>query len=341
MFGRFLFVGALVTSLVLGASVSKAADVLPWVKGSTTVAVLPDTQVYVMKHPELFIAQTKWIAEHAQERNIVYVLHLGDIVNNNNKPQWKVAQRAMSQLDGVVPYAVAPGNHDYGPGGNAATRDTLLNEYFPVQKYEKWPTFGGVFEQEKLDNSFHTFRIGQQDWLVLALEWGPRDAVVNWAERVLQKHPRHKAILITHAYLYFDGTRYDHTQAQRQSWNPHWYKTPGGVNDGEELWQKLVKRHPQMMLTLNGHVLGDGLAYLKSRGDHGNVVHQMLVNYQMKPRGGEGYLRLIEFLPDGETVQIKAYSPPLDKYKTDKDNQFSLKLQSSELAPAPQKPGDR
>ena len=52
----------------------------------------------------------------------------------------------------------------------------------------------------------------------------------------------------------------------------------------------------------------------------------MLVNYQMKKEGGEGFMRLVEFLPDGKTVQIKAYSPSLDQYKTDPQNQFVLEL---------------
>jgi hypothetical protein len=39
-----------------------------------------------------------------------------------------------------------------------------------------------------------------------------------------------------------------------------------------------------------------------------------------------GYLRLLEFLPDGETVQVKTYSPFLNKYMTDPEQQFVLKL---------------
>jgi hypothetical protein len=302
---------------------------LPWVEGSTTLVVLPDTQVYAARYPELFEAQADWIVANRESRNIAYVLHVGDIVNDNDPPQWEVARRSLARLDGVVPYALAPGNHDYGPGGNAATRDTLLNEYFPSSVYADWPTLGGLYEEGRLDNSFHRFRIGSQDWIVVALEWGPRDEVVAWADQVLSAHPDCLAIVITHAYLYFDGTRYDHAKQPQQQWNPHSYGTaqlPGGVNDGEQLWQKLVRRHAGVMLTVNGHVLADGLGYLPSQADHGNVVHQMLVNYQMNEMGGEAYLRLLEFLPGGETVQARSYSPYLDRYKTDPQNQFVFKL---------------
>jgi hypothetical protein len=282
-----------------------------------------------MKFPELFHAQADWIVKHKDDRKIAYVLHEGDIVNNNNEPQWDVAKAALSKLDGVVPYALAPGNHDYGPNGSADTRDTLLNQYFSADEHAKWPTFGGVFEKGKLDNSYHTLKIGDRDWIILALEWGPRNETVAWANEVLDKHPQHLGIVVTHAYLFSDGTRYDHTKAEKQSWNPHEYKTKqkgGSVNDGEELWQKLVKDRPQMRFALNGHVLNDGLGYLASEGAEKHTVHQILANYQMKEKGGEAYLRLMEFLPDGETVQVKSYSPALDQYKTDADNQFTLKL---------------
>ena len=68
------------------------------------------------------------------------------------------------------------------------------------------------------------------------------------------------------------------------------------------------------------------MGFLTSKGEHGNLVHQMLVNYQMQPLGGEGYLRLLEFLPDGQTVQVKSYSPFYEQYKTDEQNQFIFKL---------------
>ena len=44
-----------------------------------TLAVLPDTQFYAKDHPEIFDAQTAWLARNAAERRIVFVLHEGDI----------------------------------------------------------------------------------------------------------------------------------------------------------------------------------------------------------------------------------------------------------------------
>jgi hypothetical protein len=303
-----------------------------FVPGSWTLVVLPDTQVYAQNYPELFEDQTRWIVENKDRHNIKYVLHLGDIVNNNTALiQWTNARAAMSILDGVVPYAIVPGNHDYGPGGSASDRSTYFNEFFPLTNYLSWPTFGGVMEPNKLDNSYHLFSAGGVDWLILALEWGPRNGAASWASQIASNYPAHKKILITHAYMYFDDTRYDWaTKGAVQRWNPHAYGTAndvGGTNDGEELWEKVVKVHPNFVMVFNGHVLNDGLGRLSSTNEHGDVVHQMLVNYQMKALGGEAFLRLVEFHPDGKTVQVKAYSPYYGTYKTDAENQFSLTLE--------------
>src|SRR5690606_15582566 len=129
----------------------------------------------------------------------------------------------------------------------------------------------------------------------------------EWANEVVARYPDHHAILITHAYLYSDGTRYDWAARGRdQTWNPNAYgigtdpeQNRHGVNDGEALWQKLVSRHPQFVFTFNGHVLHDGIGHLESRGAGGSVVHQMLVNYQCgvtpdRRNGGGGFLRLVE-----------------------------------------------
>lgn len=303
---------------------------LPFVEGSFTIAVLPDTQMYCERWPEHFHSQADWIVANKDRHNIQFVVHLGDITNRNTPPQWEVAQASMKKLDGVVPYSLALGNHDLGPGGNCTTRETYLNEYFPLSVAEKSPTLAGLMDERRLDNSYHTFSAAGRKFLVLALEFGPRDEVVAWADAVVANHPDHWVLLTTHAYMYFDDTRYDWAKyGVKQKWNPHSYgtsKLDGGTNDAQQLWDKLIVKHKNFFMTLNGHVLEDGLGRLSSENPAGGQVHQMLVNYQMKKEGGEGYLRLVEFLPDGKSVQIKAYSPSLDHYKTDEQNQFVLEL---------------
>ncbi len=292
--------------------------------GSWSLAVLPDTQVYAETYPGVFDAQTAWIRHNAASRNLRYVLHLGDITNRNNPEQWQNAYNSMKLLHGSVSYALAPGNHDYGPGGNAATRDTYLNQYFKPEEYLAQNPNVGLFEPNKIDNSYHRFEAGGKRWIVIALEWAPRDEAVAWANEVMAKHSDHIGILITHAYMFSDSTRYDWSKG-RQSWNPHGYQTPGTKNDGEQLWQKLVSRH-RFAMTLNGHVLNDGTGFLVSQDRLGRDVPQILANYQMRPMGGSAYLRVMEFQPDGKTVRMKAYSPIYHRYIPRSDHSFEFKI---------------
>jgi len=79
-------------------------------------------------------------------------------------------------------------------------------------------------------------------------------------------------------------------------------------------------------LTFNGHVIGDGLSRLTTATPGGRDVHQILVNYQMRPNGGDGWLRLLEFKADGQTLAIYDYSPVLAQRNESEQNQFQLKL---------------
>ena len=300
---------------------------------SFMLAVLPDTQYYSLNWPGIFTAQTSWIAANAQRLRIPYVLHLGDIVDLNTPVEWERAAEAMWLIEGIVPYALTTGNHDMGPYGNATTRYTLLNEYFSYDRTASWTSFGGAFETGKLENTYHYFSAGGRDYIVIALEWGPRDEAVAWADGVMTRHPDHYGILVTHAYMNNNDFRYDVTDTSRsQLYNPHHYGTAGSVNDGEQLWQKLVRRHAFVMV-LNGHVLGDGTGYLASVTDKGNTCHQMLSNYQFRQLGGEGYMRLLEFMSDGRTVKVYSYSPLYDFFLTEPDQNLTLILDVPQRPP--------
>lgn len=301
--------------------------VAPFVPGSWTIAILPDIQHYSEDFPGVLRLQTRWIAENKDKQNLVYVLQNGDITNRSSNREWKNAQEGFSILDSVVPYAIVPGNHDYEPRGSARTRDTKLNDYFPPSRFQDWPTFGGTMEEGRIENNFHLFEAGGRKWIVVGLEWAPRDKTLTWLDGLLRKYADRKAIVFTHAYMYNDSTRHDWAKkGTKQKWNPHAYKTPGMINDGEEIWQKVIRKHPNVFMVMNGHVLGDGLGFQVSKGDHGNLVNEMLVNYQMQKVGGGGWLRLLEFWPDGKTVQARTYSPLYERFNTSEDNQFTMQI---------------
>jgi hypothetical protein len=293
--------------------------------------LLPDTQNYSASYPEIFQSQTAWAAENA--KNIAFVLQQGDITNNNSEKQWAVASKAFSLMDGKVPYTFVPGNHDIGDGGKSNVRNTdLMNRFLPYEKYSKMSLFGGAFETGKMDNTWHTFKAGGIKWLILSLEFGPRNKVIDWAKSVIESHPHHKIIINTHAYMYSDDTRMG--EGKGHKWLPQNYglgKDEGGdaVNNGDQLWEKLVKWYPGIIFVFSGHVLNDGTGLLVSEGVHGNKVYQILANYQSgvegSENGGNGFLRIISIDVRNSELSVKTYSPYLKKYKTEPDQQFSFK----------------
>ena len=81
--------------------------------------------------------------------------------------------------------------------------------------------------------------------------------------------------------------------------------------DGEELWQNLVSRHENFILTLNSRVLRECPSRLTSIPPGGCDFHQILVHFQTKPHGGNCWLRLMELTAQG-TVEVCDDSPTLD-----------------------------
>ncbi len=300
-------------------------------ESSFMMILLPDTQNYAAAYPEIFNSQTAWIAENA--RKISFVLHQGDITNNNTELQWKIAVGAFSMIDRKVPYTFVLGNHDIGDNGKANVRNTdLFNHFLPYEKYSRMSSFGGALESGKMDNTWHTFRAGGLNWIILSLEFGPRNKVLDWAAGIIKAHPKHKIIINTHAYMYSDDTRMG--EGKGHKWLPKDYglgKDTGSeaVNEGEQMWDKLVKNYPNILLVFSGHVLNDGTGLLVSEGVHGNKVYQMLANYQSgvegSEKGGNGFLRMISVDTKASTISVKTYSPYLDEYKTDPSQKFIFK----------------
>jgi hypothetical protein len=220
-----------------------------------------------------------------------------------------------------------------GVPDNERTVQVLAEQEAPItgQGIALDPLTGGLVGIDRAAKRIVFFErwAGGRDFLVLVLEFGPRRDVVRWANEVVAKHPRHEAILVTHAYMYNDDIRFDWAgRGKEQSWNPHSYPfadaTHHDIKDGEQLWQNLVGRCGTFSLTFNGHVLGDGLGRTTTDDASGRPVNQMLVNFQMRPKGGDGWLRLVE-LKRGGAVEVCDYSPYRDQHNDSPQNRFQLR----------------
>ena len=292
-----------------------------------SIVLLPDTQYYSESYPAVFTSQTQWIVDNEDALRISFMLHEGDITDNNIVSHWNNADTSLSILDGEVPYVLSVGNHDTGSNGSAATRDlTLFNSYFPVSRF---PSVRGIQQTGHMENSYHHFTTGGIDWLVIALEFGPRVKVLDWANTVVTNHPNRRVIIVTHNYMQNDDTRV----GTGEGGNPHNYALCSSAtgleacNDGEEMWTNFVKLHENISFVFSGHITGDGVGTLVSTGNNGNKVYQMLADYQRPVGGidgGGGYLRIVTFCPVQQKVSVQTYSPYLDRYDTAPDQQFEF-----------------
>ena len=294
--------------------------------------LVPDTQYYAEKFPEVMHSQADWIVKNAE--NIDLVIQQGDLTQNNNTEEWKVARAAFVKLDGKVPYVVGVGNHDMGsePRKFADVRNTeLFNTYFPYETMSQLPAFAGVMEQGKMDNAYYLLEAGGNKWMVLTLEFGPRNSVLEWANKIVAQYPDRTVILNTHSYMYSDSTR----QGPGDSWRPQAYgigkdSLENTVNDGEEIWRKFVKKHANIRFVFSGHVLNTGVGSLISVNEAGIPVYQFLANYQQGVRGqtengGNGYLRIMDLDLRKNILRMKTYSPYLDDYKKEEAHDFTIK----------------
>lgn len=319
-------------------------------EGTATLVVLPDTQYY---YPDQgrgnlahWLAQMNWIRNNAETHNILYVLHLGDITDGNDngavhREQWELARTVCEGILERAPLALSTGNHD----GDGNDRNTLFSEpaYFGSgSPYAEQASLVETMEEGRYENSLHFFDIGERGWMILSLEWGISEEAMAWAESVLTRYPERLAIVLTHAYLFRDSSRYDWSLMgeaetdERQRGNPLGY---GGIqtessssHDGQDLWDEVLRRHANVRLVLNGHVSRSGQGKRVSVGDHGQVVHQHLINYQHWFSDGGGRMRVYRVGADGETVEAISFEAATGELISGQDQQFRFALLEDPLA---------
>lgn len=310
-----------------------------------TLVALPDTQHYARDYPEVLERVVDWIIAHRSTHRILFVGHLGDIVDANVHPQWRNAHHSLYQLYRErIPFALTTGNHDihavvyphnqvdaahdHAGFWDLPGRGSLINQYFEYRDY-RHSEARGFFSLGCIENSWQTITTPTGKLLVLALEYGPRAEVINWANDVVDQHADKMAIVLIHEWLFEDGTRYDwavHGTGQRLTAKGTAFGRHCRVLDAEEIWQRLIVGHTNIRLVLCGHI-GKGSTYQAASRPGGSTVHQLMSNYTPKwGYGGGGYIRLLRFLPDKRTLQVRTYSPWYDDELTDSQSRFDIAL---------------
>ncbi|MBO4648393.1 MAG: metallophosphoesterase [Lentisphaeria bacterium] len=299
-----------------------------------TMIVVPDVQAYTERprnHGILDIMNA-WIVDSVEPLKIQQVLFTGDLVYRNDqnrltpdknsllgKEQWKAFSRLMERLDGRVPYILCTGNHDYGHN-TSENRHTWFNEFFPTDRnpQTRKQLIGcnyNAFDITTLETSAYEFTAPAPDnrkFLVITLQFAPTDADLKWAKK-LADQPRfknHIGIVLTHSYLRYTGERIEKEK---------YVLSKQGGNPGEQIFQKLVYPAKNIRLVVCGHIAAPdkwerGIAFSTAKNSSGKTVAQMAFNTQaigggFHGSGGDGWLRILEFMPDRKTVKATTYSP--------------------------------
>ena len=176
------------------------------------------------------------------------------------------------------------------------------------------------FEKEDAHHSlsmpvYHTaaYEFETDTWgklLVVSLEFAPRDEAIEWARQLTgkPKYKNHKVILLTHSYMSPEAVR--HVKED--------YKV-SPANYGQAIWDKLVYPSQNICMVICGHeceiVDYEGqVSFRTDKNKFGKQVSQMMFNAQIADgqwhgNGGDCWLRLMEFLPDGKTISVRTFSP--------------------------------
>lgn len=317
-----------------------------------------------------FVVHVGDMVEHGDGSAINYPANYGVAQNI----EWLNAVEAMDILDATgVPFGVCIGNHDYDNYGTAceiplASTPSCWKKYFgPESNYFRGkPWYGGASDKagytssgngpEKWGyhppkgtpcnyglSSYQFFSGGGRKFLHLCLELEAGDAALRWAQEVLNSHREYATIVTTHSYL--SPPRWDDNNPPlaHPAWRnrAHWLVgSPGGYNDADSLWTKLIAPNDQIFLLLCGHSYdwarrvetpsgevagvskGENIRIDKNKAGH--PVYQVLTDYQgnttLGSRGGDGWYRFMQF--DMESRHIHFYT--LNAYKTMKSGPKTL-----------------
>jgi len=274
--------------------------------------IIPDTQDVCTKYPERYLHMMHQIISHSTEWNIKKILHLGDLVNwGEDLSQWQNHEPVINLLENSeIPYLIAIGNHDYGKSTLPQRNSTAFNNF--TNRYVNKSYVVSIYEKNKTENMCTRLEIDGYKFIFLALEFGPSDEVLAWANQILTQYEDHLALVITHSYLYTTGER----TKPGDRHNPKNYREFTNTNDGEDIWHKCIKKHKNIIAVFSGHHIPENIAYRFDQGEKGNIIFQSFQNWQCAPYGGDGRFRLMTFDINNRCITLKTYNPNTDEFET-------------------------
>ncbi len=282
-------------------------------------AVIGDTQKVALYYPENFKKIYEYIYDNIEAKNIEMVIGLGDITDtlddDNTASEWVTAAEGFAIIDNYVNHIPIRGNHD---------NIYYYNKTVGKMNYAK--LIDGKYAQTAdYRNTYVDIEIGGIPYLFLQLDFDITEEELAWACKVVESYPNHNVIVSRHGHL-----NHDYTALSRGEWlNPSLPRL-----SGEELWDGLLSKYENIVLCLSGHIGSEFALATQRKGVHGNIVTEMLLDYQDcdvtateagYSEGGLGTVNMFYFSEDGSKLTVETYATINGKYFHDM-NQYTIEL---------------
>lgn len=328
------------------------------------IAVIPDTQYYTDPGGShngtmtMFSNQIDWILDNKTALNIQYVAHLGDITDNGDRPghdyEWTNADAQITRLHNAnLPYGLAVGNHDqwcFGDPGSGATNNGYGAHFGKSRYYGIKSWYGNAYgSSDNNDNHYDLFTVFGQKYLVMYIEFNqagyttstpvddcdniPRYSstietnVKNWANGIIAANSDRKVIIVSHSVLnpHKTGvTLHDNQHRDLVGVGPD--NLPGTfTTQGQYIYDNIAKPNTNVFMMLGGHITGEGY---RVENQNGHVVKAFVSDFQDRPNGGNGYMRILKFNKTAGTIDIRTIQPlpGANGEELDPDSKFTVSM---------------
>ena len=309
-----------------------------------SMVFIPDIQNLVTgKYTKFWYDMADWIAANVKTENIQHVIGAGDSTWSNQAAEYKYARNGFDKFASLVSWSNMIGNHDYV--WSSTSRDsTNYNTYFgsdyitsTYANYTYQASYNDEYDISGTENSYYTFNVNGEHWMILQLEYYPRQEVLTWANEIIEEYPNYNIILTTHSYLDGQG---DYAK-DSMNYTSEDANVGGGLGEStEEIWNDVITSHDNVKMVLCGHSTnGSGAIVTKEvKNDAGSDVTALMLNAQDKDMTDEsssveteyysgqalGMLGILRFSADGSQVAVQYYAPGYDKSYDSASNAITL-----------------
>lgn len=294
----------------------------------STFVIIPDTQNFTQGNGAAGLKTiSNWILDNKESENIVGVMGLGDITNNNSVAQWTDAKNGFEALKGQIPFVFVSGNHDIEYKNPSAENPRNVTNFNNAFSYDDWkPYMSGFFEEGKIDNMYYLLEpVNGVKYMLMGLEFMPRNEVLEWAGEVIAEHPDYKVLIAAHGYQTYSYIKGENTYLSTDEYNQYKGILGENQNTGEQMWEKLVSKYANIQAVFCGHVYHEDVHATTNTGINGNTVTEIIANAQTTDAlmRASGTILILRVSEDGTKANINFYSLYHNHYLKDL-NQFNI-----------------